>query len=125
MKVKIDEDLPEQVADVFSSHGHDATTVRIQGWSGMPDDELWSRSQAEGRTLVTADKGLADLRQYRPSYDTATILLRLREESRRAYIELARSVVQSVHLNEVLGCLVVATRDNVRVRRVAESERGD
>ena len=39
--LKIDEDLPRQVADLFAERGYDAITVGMQGWSGLPDSELW------------------------------------------------------------------------------------
>ena len=62
--VKVDEDLPRQVADLFTAQGYDAATVVMQGWQGLADGELWQRVQQEKRWLVTADKGFADLRTY-------------------------------------------------------------
>ena len=53
-QVKVDEDLPEAVAELFTAAGYPATTVRTQGWSGLEDAPLWARVQAEGRWLVTA-----------------------------------------------------------------------
>lgn len=40
IRVKVDEDLPKQVADLFTERGHDAATVVRQGWQGLPDIEL-------------------------------------------------------------------------------------
>ena len=64
--VKVDEDLPDAVAPLFTAAGYPATTVRAQGWSGLQDAPLWVRIQAEGRWLVTADKGFGDVRTYVP-----------------------------------------------------------
>src|SRR5437868_12839968 len=36
-RVKLDEDLPRQVADLFIARGHDTATVVEQGWQGTPD----------------------------------------------------------------------------------------
>ncbi|MGE0683186.1 MAG: DUF5615 family PIN-like protein [Candidatus Binatia bacterium] len=33
---------------------------------GLSDEQLWPQVQREGRLLVTADKGFADLREYPP-----------------------------------------------------------
>jgi predicted nuclease of predicted toxin-antitoxin system len=63
-QVKVDEDLPDAVASLFAAVGYPATTVRAQGWSGLQDAPLWTRLQAEGRWLVTADKGFGDIRTY-------------------------------------------------------------
>jgi len=57
-RLKVDEDLPREIAELLNTHGYDAVTVRDQGWTGSADDDLWQRIQKEGRWLVTADKGL-------------------------------------------------------------------
>ena len=51
--VKVDEDLPEDVAAVFAAAGYSPSTVRSEGISGAIDDDLWRRVQSEGRWLVT------------------------------------------------------------------------
>ena len=66
--VKVDEDLPQEVADIFTEYGYDAITVVRQGWQGLGDNDLWIRVQQEKRWLITADKGFADLRFYPPGY---------------------------------------------------------
>jgi len=47
IQVKIDEDLPKQVAKLFAQHGHEAVTIVEQGWQGLPDEQLWPRVQLE------------------------------------------------------------------------------
>ena len=59
IRVKMDEDLPRQVADLFSERGHDAVTVVMQGWQGFTDAALWPLVQQEERWLITADKSFA------------------------------------------------------------------
>jgi predicted nuclease of predicted toxin-antitoxin system len=88
-RVKVDEDLPRQIADLLAAHGHDAATVVGQGWQGVSDDVLWLSLQNERRWLITADKGFADLRRNPPGSHAGVILLRSHEESRRAYLEIA------------------------------------
>ena len=41
--LKIDEDLPRQLAGLLIARGHDALTVVEQGWQGVADDILWSQ----------------------------------------------------------------------------------
>src|SRR5262249_43813392 len=116
-QVKVDEDLPEAVARLFTEAGYAAQTVRDQGWSGLQDDTLWKRIQAEQRWLVTADKGFGDVRTYIPGTYAGVILMRAVIESRRRYIELAQATVRSVRLEDVAGCLVVVTPRGIRIRR--------
>ena len=116
-RVKIDEDLPRQVVDLVASRGYDAKTVVGQGWQGMSDDELWPRVQHEGRWLITADKGFADLRAHPAGSHTGVILLRATEESRRAYLELAAIALDRIKLDDLAGAVVVVTYRGVRIRR--------
>ena len=66
VKVKVDEDLPRAAVDLLRDWGYDAAGVYEQGMSGWKDPELWRAVQAEGRFLVTADKGFGDIRTYPP-----------------------------------------------------------
>ena len=115
-QIKVDEDLPEDVARLFSEVGYIAHTVHQQGWGGCDDAHLWERVQDEGRWLITADKGFGDVRTYVPGTYVRIILLRAMIESRRRYIELAEVTLRSVRLEDMLGCLVVVTPRGIRVR---------
>jgi predicted nuclease of predicted toxin-antitoxin system len=116
-RVKIDEDLPRQIADLAVSRGYDAATVMGQGWQGASDDELWPRVQDERRWLITADKGFADLRLHPAGSHAGVILLRASEESRRSYVELAAIALDQLRLDDLAGAVVVVTHRGVRVRR--------
>ena len=117
VQVKVDEDLPRQIADLLIASGYEAATVVEQGWRGLSDEALWPRVQHEGRWLITADKGLADLSQHPPGTHAGVILLRAREESRRAYLELAATALDRIKLENVAGGIVVVTDRGVRIRR--------
>lgn len=117
VRVKVDEDLPRQIADLLIASGHEAATVVQQGWQGVSDEVLWPRVQKEGRWLITADKGFADLRQHPPGTHAGVILLRAQEESRRAYLELAVIALDRIKLDDMIGAVVVVTHRGVRIRR--------
>jgi len=117
IRVKVDEDLPKQIADLFTERGYDAATVAEQGWQGLPDRELWPHVQQEGRWLVTADKGFADLRAHPPGSHTGVLLFRLDEESRRGYLELAQAALQQLDLEGLAGAVIVVTRRGIRIRK--------
>jgi predicted nuclease of predicted toxin-antitoxin system len=116
-RVKIDEDLPRQVADLVADQGYDAATVVGQGWQGVSDNELWPRVQDEGRWLITADKGFADLRLHPAGSHAGVILLRAPEESRRVYLELAAIALDRLALDDLAGAIVIVTYRGVRIRR--------
>ena len=117
VSIKVNEDLPPAIAQVFGQAGHDTSTVLEQGWSGCSDEVLLARVRAEGRWLVTADRGFADMRQYAPGSYAGIILLQAVVESRRRYLALADAAARTLELERLGGCLVVVTPGRVRIRR--------
>jgi predicted nuclease of predicted toxin-antitoxin system len=57
MRFKVDENLPQEVAAVLRSAGHDALTLLDQGAAGSPDAVLATLLQRERRALLTLDLG--------------------------------------------------------------------
>ena len=117
VSIKVDEDLSPAVAQVFGRVGHDASTVPGQRWSGCQDDVLLARVRAEGRWLVTADRGFADVRRYPPGSHAGILVFQTAIESRRRYLALAEAAAQTLDLEQLSGCLVVVTPSRVRIRR--------
>src|SRR5262245_39476271 len=77
MLFKVDENLPEEVAQLLLQAGHDALTIRAQGLQGKPDSEVLAVSSAEGRALITLDQGFTDIRRYPPGEYPGRIVLRI------------------------------------------------
>jgi predicted nuclease of predicted toxin-antitoxin system len=80
LKIKADEDLPGSVAVRLREAGYLAETVVEEGMGGTNDPALWRVVQAEGRFLITADKGFADVRKYPPGTHQGVLLLRPNED---------------------------------------------
>jgi len=116
LSIKVDEDLPEEVASIFSAIGYETVTVRAQGWSGMVDEDLWMRVQAEGRWLITADLEFGDIRRYVPGSYVGIVLIRAETESRRRYLDLAAHAARSLRLEDAPRSLVVVTPRGIRIR---------
>ncbi len=117
VRIKVDEDLPGEVAELLRGAGHDALTVAQQHLSGAPDEALWDSVQREGRCFITADKGFADARLHPPGTHGGIVLFRLPRESREAYIELARTLLENLALDTIVGAIVWASPDAVRIHR--------
>lgn len=101
LRIKVDENLPTEIAELLNAHGHDAVTVADQGWSGLPDDLLWRRLQSEGRALVTADKEFGDVRLYPPGTHAGIILLRARQEGLDSYLDLTAREITPLPLTRL------------------------
>jgi predicted nuclease of predicted toxin-antitoxin system len=62
MRFKIDENLPDEFAEILREAGLDAVTVMEQGLKEEPDPRIIEVCQREERVLVT--KGNARTRRY-------------------------------------------------------------
>ena len=64
MKIKLDENMPVQLAGILTSLGHDVETVIKEGLAGYSDPAIWDRAQQEGRFLITQDLDFSDIGRY-------------------------------------------------------------
>ena len=71
MKFKLDENLPVSSAAILTGAGHDADTVTDEGLVGAPDRDVVVAATAEGRILISLDRGLGDIRTYPPGSQPA------------------------------------------------------
>jgi predicted nuclease of predicted toxin-antitoxin system len=55
VKIKLDENMPVRLVKQLSAAGHDTDTVRFEGFSGQPDDNVWQAAQGAGRFFITQD----------------------------------------------------------------------
>lgn len=117
VRVKVDEDLPAEIAKILRGAEHNVKTVFEQGLQGIPDARLWDTVQSEGCLLVTADKGFANLHDYPPGTHPGVILFRVPRESRAAYISLAKALVSNVELETLEGTIVVVSPSAIRIHR--------
>jgi predicted nuclease of predicted toxin-antitoxin system len=114
---KVDEDLPSAIQQELQNAGHDARTVADQGWSGRSDDAVWAGIKRERRLLVTADKGLADIRKLSAGRSWGVVLLRLERESWKGYVALIRSLLASTDVEQLAGAITIVTTKGIRMRR--------
>ena len=117
MRVKVDEDLPKAALTIIVNYGHDAVSVLAQGMGGWKDPAVWRAIQAEGRFLITADKGFADIRNYPPGTHAGILLLRPDQSGIRPVVELLQRALMTCNLESLAGSVVVVTPQGIRVRR--------
>ena len=63
-KLKVDENMPNEAAELLASAGHDVVTVWDEQLEGEPDPNVASACQREWRAIVTLDLHFADIRTY-------------------------------------------------------------
>jgi len=117
MKVKLDENIPNRLADELATLGHDVDTVASEGLKGKPDSDIWLASRRDDRFLITQDLDFSDVRKFKPGTHAGLLLVRLRAPGANALIRRIRAAVQEEGLDSFAGCFVVLTDRKLRIRR--------
>jgi len=116
VKIKLDENLPVDLARLLQMRGHDVTTIPQELLTGAGDDEVFAAARAEERMLFTLDLDFSDIRRFRPGTHPGLVLLRLRDPSRRRILDRIQQVLDLAPLESWAGCFVVITDRKLRVR---------
>jgi predicted nuclease of predicted toxin-antitoxin system len=116
MKLKLDENLPDELLAELRSAGHEVDFVREEGLAGAGDPVVLGRARAEERVLLTLDKGIGDVRAYPPADFHGIVLLRPPSFGRAATLSFARKHLPALLALDLPGHLVVVTERGVRWR---------
>jgi predicted nuclease of predicted toxin-antitoxin system len=117
MKIKLDENIPRQVAAVLLDLGYDADTVPDEGLAGSTDDLVWRSAQQTGRLLITQDLDFSDISSFAPGTHAGIILLRMRSNGRVAISRRLKLVFESEDVSSWSGSFIVITDRKIRIRR--------
>jgi predicted nuclease of predicted toxin-antitoxin system len=116
MKLKLDENIPVEILDDLRAAGRDVESVHEESLTGEPDPEVLAACREEGRILLTLDKGIGDLRAYRPADYPGIVLFRPPTDGRKTTLDFVRSHLGRVLEMEMTGRLVVVTSTSIRTR---------
>jgi predicted nuclease of predicted toxin-antitoxin system len=116
MKIKLDENLPTELATMLRDRGHDVHTVPDELLSGREDPIVFAASVSEERLLITQDLDFSDTRKFSPGSHPGLVLIRLKHPSRRELIERFRAVLDVYQIENWARCFVVLSDNKLRVR---------
>ena len=114
--MKLDENLPLQLKELFIDSGHDADTVLDEGMGGASDPEVLAACLAEDRVLVTPDADFADIRAYPPSEYPGIIVFRLANQTRDTLMEVGSRLIHTLAGSSPEGHLWIVEDSRVRIR---------
>lgn len=80
MKVKLDENMPADLAIRLRQAGHDVADVVEEGLGGADDSPILKAATNEGRILMTFDLDFADIRHYPPGSHAGIVVFRLQDQ---------------------------------------------
>ncbi|HEX9406867.1 MAG TPA: DUF5615 family PIN-like protein [Thermoanaerobaculia bacterium] len=117
MLIKLDENMPIELARELEALGHDVEHVHHEELGGHPDPDIWRAAQSEERLLITQDIGFGDARMFTPGAHSGFVLVRLKSPGRRALIAKLLAVFRTEQVESCSGCIVVLSDSKLRVRR--------
>jgi predicted nuclease of predicted toxin-antitoxin system len=116
VKIKLDEHLGSvRVATWLRLAGHDVATVREQGLTSTPDEELIEICASEGRCLITNDRGFGNRLKYNPANYAGIIVIRLPSQHNFDDLRIAiDTLIMGLEEAEVTGKLWIIQRGNIQ-----------
>ena len=120
MRIKLDENVPADLAESLADIGHDVDTVVGEGLRGRLDAIVWDAARAEQRFFITQDLDFSDVRAFQPGSHPGVMVVRLHAPTRRRLLDRVRAVIDSIDIATWAGCLVVVSDHRIRVRRLPD-----
>jgi predicted nuclease of predicted toxin-antitoxin system len=117
MKIKLDENIPVQLADILATLGHQTDTVADEKLIGQPDPTIWLAAQDSERFLITQDLDFSDIRAFVPGSHHGVLLVRLGHPSRRGLLKRLKNLFEAEDVESWARCFVVVTDHKLRLRK--------
>lgn len=122
MRFLADENFPGPVIRELRSHGHDVVAVK-ENMRGAEDGPVLERARADGRVLLTFDKGFGEI-AVRSGLEApcGVVLFRLRGTNLAA--DNARALAALESRDDWAGHFAVVTETRIRMRRMRGGRSG-
>lgn len=105
MRIKIDENLPIELAKRFCSAGFDSDTVYSEGIEGCSDRFLIANCKKEERVLITLDNHFCNIKAYPPEEYCGIVVLRVSDQSKTNVLNLIDKVLPILKKGDLSGKL--------------------
>lgn len=116
MRVKIDENLPVDVAGLFIRAGFNAETVYSEGIEGCSDKLLITLCKKELRVLVTLDNHFSNIKVYPPENFCGIVVIRINDQSKNSILSLLDKVLPVLKREDLTERLWIVEENRIRVR---------
>jgi predicted nuclease of predicted toxin-antitoxin system len=116
MRFKVDENLPEELAQLLRAAGWDATSVVEEDLGGCDDVRIQHVCDVEDRILVTFDRGFANIRAYAPEDHPGCVVFRLRSQDKHHILTVAVRLIAALRERQLQNELWIVDERRIRVR---------
>jgi len=116
MRFKVDENLPEELAQLLRDAAWDAATVVEQELGGSLDPRVSEICDAENRILVTFDRGFSNIKAYTPELHPGFIVFRLKSQDKAHVLSVSTRLIAALGQHELRHELWIVDETRIRVR---------
>jgi predicted nuclease of predicted toxin-antitoxin system len=116
VRLKVDENLPQEVAQLLCENGHDAASVFDQTLSGEKDPTVFEVCRDEDRVLVSLDLDFANIQAYPPAATAGIVVLRLVRQDKPRVLQVIKKLIPALTENAVSQKLWIVEEDRIRIR---------
>jgi predicted nuclease of predicted toxin-antitoxin system len=120
VRLKLDENLPHNLADELTRRGHDVDTVLDEQLGGRQDPVVVQAATDSDRMIFTLDRGVGDIRSFPPGSHAGVVVLRPVSQDPASILELVDRLLDAYELDEFSRCVVIVEPQRVRIRRPDE-----
>jgi predicted nuclease of predicted toxin-antitoxin system len=118
MKFKIDENLPDDLAQLIRDAGWDCSSIVEQQLGGADDPHVAAVCIAEDRILVTFDRGFLNIKTYPPARHPGVIVFRLKSQDKPHVLEVSSVLVAALRSRELRNELWIVHENRIRIRLI-------
>jgi len=115
VKFKVDENLPEELAELLRKAGWNCLTVYEQALGGEVDPTIEDVCEREERILVTFDRGFANMKVSHARLP-GFIVFRLRSQDKHSVLRVAERLVQTLIARPLRDELWIVHETRIRIR---------
>ena len=116
MRVKLDENMPADLASRLRRDGHDVASVVEEGLGGEDDPSVLKAATNEGRILMTFYLDFADVRHYPPGSHGGIVVFRLHDQRWSSLQEPVTRLLAAGTLEGLASGLAIVDETRVRYK---------
>ena len=115
MRLKLDENLGQRTVEIFTSQGHDVSTVPSQNLCSVSDHDLIEICRRERHCLVTLDIDFGNPLLFRPADYAGIAVIRLpARPSHRDLLDVAETLAAGLVREQIDGKLWIIQKGRIR-----------
>jgi predicted nuclease of predicted toxin-antitoxin system len=116
VKLKLDENIGRQGAELLRQAGHDVASVVEQGLKSSSDLNVIEVCRTEGRCLVTLDLDFSNPLRFNPIDYGGIIVLRLpARPTPTSLLDTVQTLIGGLEQEEIIGKLWIVQRERIRI----------